>query len=247
MDTNRNRICLTSLLTKRGTHVEMIQHPICGVTCYMDGSVQSCETDEALYHESLVHPVLSSTPSVKRVLIIGGGEGATLREVVKWPQVESIDMIDWDQEIISLFQTTYPQWGKGSWKDPRVKLHIKDIFEEIVTPPPMPYDCIIVDLFDPTPASTKQWTLLLKYLPQWLSATGSMVLYTGTEESYVDHMLQESPLLTTHQLIRYRVSIHSFSGNAMFALFTMDRSFSHSPSYIDPCEIWQAYIEAIVG
>jgi spermidine synthase len=212
----------------------------------MDGSIQSCESDEALYHESLVHPVLSATLSPKRVLIIGGGEGATLREVVKWPQVELIDMIDWDEEIITLFQTTYPQWAKGAWKDPRAKLHIKDIFEEIVTPPPTPYDCIIIDLFDPEPATMNQWSILLKYLPQWLSATGSMVFYTGTEESDVYQMLQESSLLTTHQLIQYRVSIHSFLGDAMFALFTMDRSFSQSPSSIDPCEIWQAYIEAIV-
>ena len=244
MDTNQDRICLTSLHTKRGTHVEMIQHPICGVTCYMDESIQSCETDEALYHESLVHPALSSTPSLKRVLIIGGGEGATLREVVKWPQVESIDMIDWDEEIVSLFQTTYPQWAKGAWKDPRVTLHIKDIFEEILTPPSVPYDCIIVDLFDPTPDTMKQWSILLKYLPHWISAIGSMVFYTGTEECDVHRMLQESPLLSTHHLIHYHVPIQSFSGDAMFALFTRDRSFSHSPS--DPCEIWRAYIEAIV-
>lgn len=246
MDTNSTRICLTSLLTKRGTHVEMIQHPICGVTCYMDGSIQSCESDEVLYHESLVHPALSSTPSLKRVLIIGGGEGATLREVVKWPQVESIDMIDWDEEIINLFQTLYPQWAEGAWKDPRLQLHMKDIFEIVITPPPVPYDCIIVDLFDPTSDTMKQWSILLKYLPQWISATGSIVFYTGTEESDVHRMLQESLLLLTHQLIRYRVPIHSFSGDALFALFTTELSFSHSPLSIDPCEIWRAYIEAIV-
>lgn len=246
MDTNPTRICLTSLLTKRGTHVEMIQHPICGITCYMDGCIQSCETDEVLYHESLVHPVLSATPLLKRVLIIGGGEGATLREVIKWPQVESIDMIDWDEEIISLFQTTYPQWADNAWKDPRVTLHIKDIFEEIVTPPSMPYDCIIVDLFDPTPDTMMQWTILLKYLPQWISATGSIVFYTGTEETPVDRIIKESPLLLTHQLIRYRVPIPSFSGDALFALFTTDHLFSHSPLSIDPCEIWKAYIQAIV-
>jgi hypothetical protein len=122
---------LDSIITHRKTHVEMIHRPDWGVACYMDGDIQSCELDEALYHESLVHPVMSSVVRPKRVMIVGGGEGATAREVLKWPSVEHVDMYEWDEDVVRLFQMKYPQWAKGAWDDPRLHLHFEDIFEKI--------------------------------------------------------------------------------------------------------------------
>ena len=116
------------IVTKRGTDVEFIRRPKWGLACYMDNSIQSCEIDEELYHESLVHPAMASCNTHKRVMIIGGGEGATAREVLKWSDVEHVDMFEWDEEVVQIFKTKYTQWAKGAWNDTRLKLHFVDIF-----------------------------------------------------------------------------------------------------------------------
>jgi spermidine synthase len=64
-------------------------------------------------------------------MIIGGGEGATAREVLKWPDVEQVDMYEWDKDVVSLFSTKYPQWAKGAWENPKLSIHYEDIFETI--------------------------------------------------------------------------------------------------------------------
>ena len=104
-----NAIIKDSIITHRGTKLEMIERPNWGIACYMDNTIQSAEIDEKIYHEALVHPIMSN--DVKKVLIIGGGEGATAREVLKWP-VEEVDMIEWDKDVVELFRTKYPQWAK---------------------------------------------------------------------------------------------------------------------------------------
>ena len=92
----KNTQLLDSTMTDRGTLVEMVYRPHWGVACYMDNAIQSCEVDEHIYHESLVHPVMSSSGDKKHAMIIGGGEGATAREVLKW-SVEKVDMFEWDK------------------------------------------------------------------------------------------------------------------------------------------------------
>ena len=99
-----NATIVDSIHTKRDTHVEMVERPNWGVACYMNNAIQSCELDEAIYHEALVHPAMACVYQPKRVMIIGGGEGATAREVLKWPTVEQVDMYEWDQEVVQLFQ-----------------------------------------------------------------------------------------------------------------------------------------------
>jgi spermidine synthase len=194
----------------------------------MDGCIQSCETDEALYHESLVHPVLSSTPSPKRVMIVGGGEGATLREVVKWPQVESIDMYEWDQEVIQLFQKVYPQWGKGAWKDPRLQIHTNNIFEVIMKKPLEPYDCIIIDLFDPEEENRLQWSYLFEYLSAWAAPHAIIVMYAGMINPDIDlkdktqpyqmlcHMISQQ--IKDKDISPYFIPMKSFMGDAVFIM-----------------------------
>jgi spermidine synthase len=170
---------LDSIITHRKTHVEMIHRPDWGVACYMDGDIQSCELDEALYHESLVHPVMSSVVRPKRVMIVGGGEGATAREVLKWPSVEHVDMYEWDEDVVRLFQTKYPQWAKGAWEDPRLHLHFEDIFEKIMTPPEELYDVMIIDLIEPDTENMELWTALIRQLSYWIRPTGSISIYSG--------------------------------------------------------------------
>ncbi len=96
----RDAIVAESKTTDRGTVLEMIRRPQWGMACYMNGEIQSCEVDEKVYHQAFVDPIMAYVSQPKRVMIIGGGEGAMAREVLKWPSVEHVDMYEWDREVV---------------------------------------------------------------------------------------------------------------------------------------------------
>ena len=72
---------------------------------YLNGNLQFSSADEAIYHEQLVHPVMALAPERRSVLILGGGDGLALREVLKYPEVESILLVDLDPDVTALFST----------------------------------------------------------------------------------------------------------------------------------------------
>jgi spermidine synthase len=133
------------------------QHAVCvdsilyGKILFLDGASQSSEVDEYIYHEMLVHPVMSFTPprSGLSVLIIGGGEGATLREVLKYREVSTVTMVDIDGELVDLCRKYMSEWADDSvWSDPRVTLINDDIWNYF-RKCAVKYDVVIVDLVDP--------------------------------------------------------------------------------------------------
>jgi spermidine synthase len=226
-----------SIYTHRGTKVEIIERPKWGLACYMDNSIQSALIDEKIYHESLVHPVMLSVKERKRVMIIGGGEGATAREVLKWSDVEEVDMFEWDRDVVELFRNKYPEWAKGAWNDPRLMINYSNIFETIKTPPKkyQRYDVIIIDLFEPCEENKEEWKTLIKSLHNWVTVNGSIVMYAGmrniTEKvqpyekliemvEFIEvrkgHLVRDLSLCK--EIIPYRVWIPSFSGESMFLL-----------------------------
>ena len=214
-----------SVHTNRGTHIEMVHRPNWGMACYMNNAIQSCESDEWIYHESLVHPVMLCQGKKDRVMIIGGGEGATAREVLKWP-VGHVDMYEWDQEVVQLFQQKYPQWAKGAWQDQRLHIHHDDIMKRILEPPNDPYDVIVVDLFDPEPEYMEAWNTLLKHLPLWLAHNGSIVFYSGIHTMFenkkpyqiISEKIKYYMPSNTYEVIPYQTYIPSFSGQSVFLL-----------------------------
>jgi len=213
---------IEDLVTHRGTHVEMVQRLDGTIACYMDGEIQSCESDEAVYHEALVQPVMLAVSNPKRVLIVGGGEGATLREVLKWPTVEKVDMIDWDKDILHLFQTKYPQWAKGAWNDPRVTIRTDDIMEVIKENHDQTYDAIIVDLFDPTEETLPAMKTILLNLSHWVVQDGSMVAYMGMKQTLLpdQEWFKRTLQMYVHEsMTQYYAYIPSFEGNSFFLLF----------------------------
>jgi spermidine synthase len=106
--------------------VEFVNTASYGKVLILDGAVQSAEDDEYLYHEALVHPGMITHGDAKRILIIGGGEGATLREVLKYNSVESVVMVDLDRALIELCKRNLKEWHRGAFDDLRVKLFYQD-------------------------------------------------------------------------------------------------------------------------
>jgi spermidine synthase len=148
-----------------------------GRTLFLDGILQSSEKDEEMYHRMLVHPIMGTDCKVpKNVLIVGGGEGATLREVLKWKDVANVTMLDWDRELVEYFRSKEPSWAKGAFEDPRVALEHSDIFK--VIDEPREYDRIFIDLVDPD-LKDEAWKSLFQKLVGWLKPKGLMNINAG--------------------------------------------------------------------
>lgn len=116
----------------------------------LDGAIQSAERDEFIYHESLVHPAMCSLQSPESVLILGGGEGATLREVLRHRSVREAIMVDIDEELVGLCREFLPRWSDGGFDDPRTSVVFADAMEYLRETDRV-FDVIISDLTEPEP------------------------------------------------------------------------------------------------
>lgn len=138
--------------TSVGTDVLLADSPTYGRMLFLDGELQSATADEHIYHETLVHPAMALTmavsgSAVQRVLVVGGGEGATVREVLRWPDVQRVDWVDYDGDLVALCET-HLGWAPGTLEDPRVRYRAADIGEAWPALADM-YDVIVLDLPDP--------------------------------------------------------------------------------------------------
>jgi spermidine synthase len=106
--------------------VAVLRTPTFGKMLVLDGDTQSSQHDEKIYHESLVHPALAALADRADILILGGGEGATLREVLRHPAVRRCTMVDIDGDVVELSKKFLPEWSAGAFADPRARLVIGD-------------------------------------------------------------------------------------------------------------------------
>ncbi len=126
--------------------VEVYETDTWGNLMTIDGMVMLSEKDEFVYHEMIAHVGLFSHPNPRRVLIIGGGDGGTAREVLKHPSVEHVDMVEIDEAVVRASKLHMP--GVGAFDNP--KLHV--LYENgltFVDNVPNKYDVIIIDGSDP--------------------------------------------------------------------------------------------------
>ena len=105
---------------------EIFVSSLWGKALILDGRLQSAEVDEFVYHEALVHPVMVAHPEPRRGLILGGGEGATLREVLRHPPVTQAVMVDIDEELVNICRQLLPTFHRGALDDPRATLIFTD-------------------------------------------------------------------------------------------------------------------------
>lgn len=113
----------------------------------LDGYMMVNEKDEFIYHEMIVHVPMNVKPDIKNVLVIGGGDGGTVRELLRYPDIESIDMVEIDEEVVRACQEFLPQTAH-KLNDPKVNLIFTDGIEYVASTEKT-YDLIIVDSTDP--------------------------------------------------------------------------------------------------
>jgi spermidine synthase len=115
----------------------------------LDGDTQSSALDEHIYHESLVHPAcVACGGRPQRALILGGGEGATVRELLRVPGMHKVTMVDIDGEVVEACRRHLPEWSSGAFEDPRTEIVIGDAKEYVFSSREQ-FDVIIGDLTEP--------------------------------------------------------------------------------------------------
>ena len=127
--------------------IQVLEHPFFGRMLALDGVVQLTERDEFFYHEMLVHVPMSVHPSPRRALIVGGGDGGSLREALKHPSVESVTLVEIDAQVIEVAKRFLPTTASG-FSDPRAEVVAMD-GAALLRERRDAYDVIIVDAPDP--------------------------------------------------------------------------------------------------
>ncbi|MEM1414109.1 MAG: polyamine aminopropyltransferase [Myxococcota bacterium] len=128
--------------------VEVFDTKPYGRVLAIDSVFMTSEADEFIYHELLAHPALLTVPDPKRVLVIGGGDGGTVREVLRHPGVQSCVMIEIDELVVRASQEHLPTIGTA-WKDPRLDVRFIDGIDYVKSSDDAPYDVILLDGTDP--------------------------------------------------------------------------------------------------
>jgi spermidine synthase len=148
----------------------------------LDGRIQSSQVDEFIYHEALVHPGMLATEAPPRsALVIGGGEGATLREILRYPSISRAVMVDIDDEVVELCKTHLPEMHRGAFDDPRTEVRHEDARAYLEKSQDR-FDLITVDLVEPLeegPARmlfTKEFYALVR---DRLTPGGAMTMQAG--------------------------------------------------------------------
>ena len=160
----------------------IIQDTACfGRSLVLDEKTQSTTLDEFIYHEALVLPTLISHPNPNNVFVAGGGEGATIREVLSHQSVQQVVMVDIDQEVVDLCQYYMPGFSQGAFEDPRLVLHHTDALGFLEQSTDL-FDLAIIDVPDPLeggPAYLLYTQEFYKLLRQHLNTDGVIVAQSG--------------------------------------------------------------------
>ncbi len=150
----------------------------------LDGLVMVTDRDNFIYHEMMSHPALFSHPDPKRVLVIGGGDCGTLREVLRHPGVELAEQVELDERVTRVAEQYFPALCEKNL-DPRARFHFTDGIQWVADARPGSYDVIIIDSTDPVgPAAGLFSETFYKNCLRALSPQGVVV---GQSESPLFH------------------------------------------------------------
>ena len=159
---------------------EILDTPRFGRILVLDGIVQLSEKDEFIYHEMITHIPLFSHPNPQKVLIIGGGDGGTLREVLKHP-IKEATLVEIDKKVIEVSKKYLPFVSGGAFKNKRAKVIIGDGVKFVKNCPPNFYDVVIIDSTDPSgPSSPLFSNKFYQDVFHVLTKKGLMITQSGT-------------------------------------------------------------------
>ncbi len=173
----------TSLFAEQSNYQNIALLQVSDIRLYLDKQLQFSSVDEQIYHEALVHPIMSKVIDPKRVLILGGGDGLALREVLKYETVLHVDLVDLDGSMIDMARNVpeLVSLNKNAFFDNRVNTHVCDA-KEFLNSPSSLYDVIIIDFPDPATEllSTLYTSELFARIATFLTEDGAFVCQSNS-------------------------------------------------------------------
>lgn len=128
--------------------IEILESKAMGNIMLLDDKLMVTEKDEFYYHETIAHTSLSIHPNPKKVMVIGGGDGGTVREVLKYKTIEEVELVEIDEEVISISKKYFPNIA-CELENPKLKIKVNDAIEYVKNANEDSYDAILCDSTDP--------------------------------------------------------------------------------------------------
>lgn len=128
---------------------QIAEVPRFGKSLFLDYNIQTSLLDEHVFHECMSQPAMTLHPNPRRVVVCGGGEGATLREALKHGTIEAATMVDIDEELVDMVMEHMPEWHQGAFEDPRTTLLHTDARGWLEAQRGAGWDVILSDLPNP--------------------------------------------------------------------------------------------------
>jgi spermidine synthase len=207
-------------------HLMIFHNAMLGRVMTLDGIVQTTERDEFIYHEMMAHVPILAHGNARQVLIVGGGDGGMLREVLKHTSVEEATMVEIDATVIDMAKQYLPNHSAGAFDDPRTNIIISDGID-FVGQTEQRFDVIISDSTDPIgPGEVLFTDNFYRYCANLLNPGGIMVTQNGVAFFQLDEVT------TTHQRMKqsfadqafYSAAVPTYYGGVMtFAWGCQDR------------------------
>ena len=223
--------------------VAVIRTATFGKMLILDGDTQSSQADEKIYHESLVHPALAAIDDRSEVLILGGGEGATLREVLRRPDVARCTMVDIDGDVVELSKRYLPEWSAGAFEDPRARVIVGDALA-FLREDGGSYGAIVSDLTEPledSPSNPLFCDAVFADIKRRLAPGGVYVLQASTAGFH--NMALHAKMART--LRRYYRNVRSFYAHV--PAFDNDWAFLACSDAVDVAALAPQRIDAYVA
>jgi len=231
-------------ITTEKQDVDIIESSVWGKMLFLDHVLQTTTRDEVIYHNALVHPLMSSLNKRDKILILGGGEGATAREVLRW-DVSNVIMIDYDRELVECMKKHGNDWSKGSFNDRRLIVIYDDAWKYMENTN-ISYDAVIIDLTDPDYTRQRWISLLTMTLNSVKESCGGIVMNAGhycpwntAKLKKVKAIVEE--LCTVNKDYKYYIYtayIPSFNGEWTFIAISHISKFMMEPEHLDVIPAW---------
>ena len=198
-----------------------------------DGLVMISERDEFIYHDMIAHPALFVKPDTRRVLVVGGGDGGTAREVLRHPQVQQCVMVEIDEMVVKACQQFIPQTA-CVFDNPRLELKIQDAVQYVAEAEASSFDLVLVDSTDPIgPAKPLFGSEFYHNIHRILSPTGIVVSQAETPNYEAAMQQQLNKILNQHFKL---VNFYSFCNLTYPGMWC----FSFASKHFDPVKDFQA-------
>ena len=197
--------------------VDIVETGSFGVALVLDGRIQSSAQDEFIYHEALVHPAMISHAAPATVCVVGGGEGAALREVLAHNTVKRAVMVDIDKQVVDICRRFLPGFHQGAFDDSRTEMHFADARKYLAETKDK-FDVIIIDLVEP------------------LEGGPACLLYTREFYQIVKQRLNFDGIICVQSGASSWTNMENFAAiiSTLKSVFTIVRAYQvYVPSFVD--------------